>query len=211
MFNAAKPSLDQLPSSSQLLRSTFIAAVAAVAILVTVILPAEYAIDPTGAGRLMGLTEMGEIKRELEDEAERDREKDRNTSRRESTGLSIATRIFGLLIGTAHAQDKPQRSDEVTFSLKPGETHELKLSMKKGGVAAYDMAVEGGRVNFDLHAHGGGQSITYKKGRGSKGSEGEFTAAFDGSHGWFWRNRDRKPLTVRLKLRGAYSEIQHGK
>jgi len=73
MFNAEKPSLDELPSSRQLLRSTAIAAASAVAILVTVVLPAEYDIDPTGIGGVLGLSEMGEIKAQLAAEAEADR------------------------------------------------------------------------------------------------------------------------------------------
>ena len=74
MFNAEKPSLDELPSAAQLKKSTLIAAASALAILVTVVLPAEYAIDPTGVGRVLGLTEMGEIKSQLSDEAEADRQ-----------------------------------------------------------------------------------------------------------------------------------------
>ncbi|MGI9078303.1 MAG: hypothetical protein ACR2G6_13390 [Gemmatimonadaceae bacterium] len=31
-------------------------------LLVTVVLPAEYGVDPTGIGRLLGLAQMGEIK-----------------------------------------------------------------------------------------------------------------------------------------------------
>ena len=63
MFNANKPSLDQLPTTTQLIKSTIIAGLSALAILLTVILPAEYGIDPTGIGRGLGLTEMGEIKK----------------------------------------------------------------------------------------------------------------------------------------------------
>ena len=50
MFNSERPSLEELPSSAQLLKSTAIAAASAIAILVTVVLPAEYNIDPTGVG-----------------------------------------------------------------------------------------------------------------------------------------------------------------
>ncbi|MEM7529504.1 MAG: transmembrane anchor protein, partial [Pseudomonadota bacterium] len=50
MYNAKKPDLEDLPSPTQLLSSTIIALVAAIAILVTIVLPAEYGIDPTGAG-----------------------------------------------------------------------------------------------------------------------------------------------------------------
>ncbi|WP_103258216.1 hypothetical protein [Tabrizicola aquatica] len=55
-----------------LIRSTLLAAGAAGAVLVLFWLPAEYGIDPTGMGRLTGLTEMGEIKQQLAAEAAAD-------------------------------------------------------------------------------------------------------------------------------------------
>lgn len=58
-----------LPDASRLLRSTLLALATALVILVTIVLPAEYAIDPVGAGRVLGLTEMGEIKGQLAEEA----------------------------------------------------------------------------------------------------------------------------------------------
>lgn len=206
MFNAEKPSLDELPTAAQLLRSSIIAVVGAILILVTVIMPAEYGLDPTGIGNALGLTEMGEIKKELSDEAERDHGS--TLPDRDETGL--VNRLLGAIVGTAQASEKGTWQDEVRFELKPGDTHELKLTMKKGDVAEYEMIVEGARVNFDLHAHGDGEAVTYKKGRGSAGSEGKLVADFDGNHGWFWRNRDNKALTVTLKLRGAYSALKQG-
>lgn len=53
-----------------LLRATLGSAAAGAAILVLFWLPAEYGVDPTGLGRVMGLTEMGEIKQQLYAEAE---------------------------------------------------------------------------------------------------------------------------------------------
>lgn len=73
MYNANRPKLSELPSPARLLRSTLIAAVSAAAILVAVILPSEYGIDPTGAGRLLGLKDMGETKVRLAEEAAADR------------------------------------------------------------------------------------------------------------------------------------------
>ena len=69
MYNANKPNSDELPSSAQLIKSTVLAAIAAVVILLTVILPAEYGIDPTRIGKIFGLTSMGEIKMQLAEEA----------------------------------------------------------------------------------------------------------------------------------------------
>ncbi|MFK7861533.1 MAG: hypothetical protein AB8B64_22135, partial [Granulosicoccus sp.] len=45
-----------------LVKATLGAAIAAGAILTFVWLPAEYGIDPTGVGHVLGLTEMGHIK-----------------------------------------------------------------------------------------------------------------------------------------------------
>ena len=52
-----------------LIRATLGAMAAALAILVLFWLPAEYGVDPTGLGRVMGLTQMGEIKQQLYTEA----------------------------------------------------------------------------------------------------------------------------------------------
>ncbi|EOG7748906.1 hypothetical protein ACLIOC_003241 [Vibrio cholerae] len=72
MYNTDMPNRAELPTTKQLVRSTFIALGTAIVLLITVILPAEYALDPTGMGRALGLTEMGEIKAQLAQEAEED-------------------------------------------------------------------------------------------------------------------------------------------
>lgn len=203
MFNGQKPSLEELPTSAQLLKSTLIAGVSAVAILVTVVLPAEYGIDPTRIGGVLGLTEMGEIKRQLAEEAEADRKLDAADEQ-----SSLIDELFGIFVGAAHAQDAEVWRDEITFTLEPGESAEWKLVMTKGQTAFYRMTVTGGRVNFDMHGHGAGESVTYEKGRGSTGSEGPLVATFDGDHGWFWRNRDNADVTVTLQLRGEYAELK---
>ncbi len=102
-----------------------------VVILVTIVLPSEYGIDPTGAGKIMGLTEMGEIRQELKKEAEADHRS--SFSEREEPG--VVARLLGALVGTAHAQGTEAWKDEVRFELSPKQTHELKLTMKKDDVA----------------------------------------------------------------------------
>jgi len=70
MYSAKKPDASELPSTGKLLKSTGIAVAIASALLVTVVLPAEYGLDPTRIGSLLGLTEMGRIKMQLAAEAE---------------------------------------------------------------------------------------------------------------------------------------------
>lgn len=199
MNHANKPKLEELPSRTALFRSSIIAGVSVVAILVTVVLPAEYAIDPTGIGRVIGLTEMGEIKRELAEEAAQDELLHVDQS------SSVLDAIFGVFVGTVHAQEAWR--DEVTFTLAPGASAEIKLLMEPGMTAGYSWTATGGRINFDLHAHGDGQSIDYERGRGETSGDGSIEAPFAGEHGWFWRNRDRGDVTVTLQLRGAYAEL----
>ena len=210
MFNSQAPAPGDLPSSAQLLKSTVLAAAAAAVILVTVVLPSEYAIDPTGIGSAMGLTAMGEIKTQLAEEAELDRvnSMQSTTTAPAQEGSSLMDRIireFG--VSTAHAQEA-LRQDEMSITLQPGEGAEIKLMMLKGAKANYSWTANGGTVNFDTHGDGGGENISYEKGRGVSEKTGVLEAAFNGNHGWFWRNRTSAPVTVILKTDGAYSDIK---
>jgi hypothetical protein len=72
MYNTDLPARADLPTAAQLRRSTWIALASALAILGFVVLPAEYAVDPTGVGGVLGLTQMGEIKVQLAAEAAAD-------------------------------------------------------------------------------------------------------------------------------------------
>ena len=199
MFNIEKPSLNELPGLAQLRRSTFVAVIAGVLILVTVVLPAEFGIDPSSAGRMLGLTEMGEIKQELHDEAEQDQQ-----LHGDNQSLNLIDRVIGVFVKSAYAESW---KDTLTFTIEPGEHTETKLVMNEGDQVRYKWKSTGGRINFDLHAHGDGQSETYEKGRGATESEGSFVASFNGEHGWFWRNRDKKVVTITLELNGEYLEL----
>jgi len=84
MYNTDIPTRAELPTSAQLLRSTVIAIVAAAAILVSIVLPAEYAIDPTGIGRMLGLAEMV-------------RSRPNSQQRRRRTGRQASRVLFPLL------------------------------------------------------------------------------------------------------------------
>lgn len=215
MYNTDIPTRAELPTSAQLLRSTFMAIVAATAILVSIVLPAEYAIDPTGIGRMLGLAEMGEIKAQLAAEAE----KDRTAGQQGAVPVAVPTpdRRSGLLdwlfaeflVSPAAAQTTPaRRNDEMSITLKPGEGAEVKMVMVQGAKVNFSWAVTGGVVNFDLHGDGGGQETSYQKGRGVPGADGVLEAAFDGNHGWFWRNRGTSDVTVTLRTSGSYAEIK---
>ena len=168
-----------------------------------VYMPAELGQDPTGVGSLLGLTEMGEIKQQLAEEAAAD-----ELLHGTDQSSSLLNDILGLFVSTAHAQEAWQ--DEITFTLAPGEFTEIKATMEEGATLFYSWVADGGRINFDLHAHAGDENVTYEKGRGQTSGEGSFETPFAGDHGWFWRNRDDAEISVTLQLRGDYSAIVRG-
>lgn len=207
MFNSQRPNVEDLPTSRQLLRATAISAAVAGALLVTVVLPAEYAIDPTGMGRALGFTEMGEIKAQLAEEAAADRA---------ATALVADTTVPAAPAATAAEVTPPStpgvagaRSDVTEVTLTPGQGAEIKATMAKGATLTYDWSVSGGAVNYDTHADAPGIDYHgYDKGQNSAGEQGQLLAPFDGKHGWFWRNRGDAPVTVILRTQGAYTEIK---
>lgn len=210
MYNS-KPLNTDLPSSRQLLRSTIIAFIVAVVLLVTVVLPSEYAIDPTGVGRVLGLTEMGEIKGQLAEEAAADAARDAAAA---AAGVPVASAASSASPAAPSAAVTPaadtQWRDEMQVELAPGEGAEIKLAMTTGQKASFSWNAQGGVVNFDTHGDGGtgGESTSYEKGRGAAADEGVLEAAFDGSHGWFWRNRSDATVTITLRTAGDYAQIK---
>lgn len=218
MYNAETPLRAELPSSSKLLRSTLLAAVSAIVILVAIVLPAEYGLDPTGVGRVLRMTEMGEIKQQLAAEAAADASAAPAGSSA-STVAAAPANAGAAVSATPRAPDatpktaatpaaQPTWRDELTFTLTPGEGKEIKLRMAEGEKAEFQWTVDGGSVNYDTHGDGGGRSISYEKGRSVPADDGALVAAFTGNHGWYWRNRGSSDVKVVLRTRGQYTDIK---
>jgi len=216
MYNSDTPSRAELPSSKQLLRSTLIAMVVALVLLVAVVLPAEYGIDPTGIGGVLKLTAMGEIKQQLAEEAAAD-ELDRTSvplavvtdSESKETTRPASEPDSTLTDATAPMNADGWR-DEFSLSLTPAQGKEIKLVLTEGQSVTYEWSVNQGHLNSDLHTDNGpnGKSHSYRQGRAETLVEGDFTAVSDGAHGWFWRNRSEGEVTVTLRVRGDYTEVK---
>lgn len=247
-------------TSGGLIRSTLMAGGGALAILTFFWLPAEYGIDPTGVGGLLGLTEMGEIKQQLAGEAAAQDaaavapaagiasaavpgEVVARLDRIDAQLAHIAA-VIGADMATvpsapdvtapavpapepqavaepaptaaepaeapapAVVADAPGWRDEVVFTLGPTEAKEIKLVMAAGDVATFEWVSEGGGVNYSQHGDdGGANEVRFEDGRAAPGQEGTMTAPFAGNHGWFWRNRGDAPITVTLRVGGAYAQM----
>ena len=195
MFNTHKPSENDLPTSSQLLKSTIVAICVGCALLILIVLPAEYGTDPTGVGELLGLKKMGEIKTRLKQDF-----------LKENIGAKDELMV--------ESETGKGNQDVMEFVIAPDEAIEIKLEMKKGSIAKYNWTTKNGGLNYNLHGdgHKGSQkSISYKKRRMTSADSGEFKSEFDGYHGWFWRNRNNESVTVTLETFGDYILIKQMK
>ena len=140
MYNANTPRSADLPSSRQLLRSTLLAAIAAAVLLITVVLPAEYGIDPTGVGRTLRLTEMGEIKQQLAAEAESDAAPPPVA---QASSNAAPTAVPQAAAPAVEAATTAPWRDEMSVTLTPGEGAEIKLRMQAGDKADFRWVVQG--------------------------------------------------------------------
>lgn len=245
MYNTNYPDRADLPTTVRLIRSTVVAGVVSMVILVTIVLPSEYGIDPTRIGSLLGLTPMGEIKVQLSQEAAAQVkatvatgsvatmavvppsaaviELERRVAALEAliapiqapptteTALQEPLPLDVPVAEVAAVAEEPQAQgwrDEVSFTLSPGQGTEYKMVMAAGAIADYEFAVEGGIINYDAHGEGSGQEASFHEGRGVTGDTGQLEAPFDGTHGWFFRNRGAVDVVVTLRTGGEYTELR---
>jgi hypothetical protein len=157
-------------------------------LLVTVILPAEYAVDPLGTGAKLGLLELGE------------------------TGKQVAALEAGK--GSAPTgvpilapQEKAFAQETVTFRVKPKEGFEYKYRLEKGEALLYSWAASA-PMNTEFHAEPDGAprgyAQSYEKKDGMTGASGTLTAPFSGIHGWYWQNTTGQEQTVTLATAGYF-------
>src|SRR5687767_13390462 len=191
---------DTLPSGRQLLKLTALALAIAAVILFTIVLPAEYGIDPTGIGQRLGLTSLSGgtgAKPAAEPAAKME------------PSLSLSDMPANST--TVWKAERPYRSDELSLTLRPNEGAEIKALMQPGERFVFNWVAEGGTVNFDMHGEKlnakSDDFTSYWKGRSASAGHGEFQAPFAGTHGWYWRNRGTAPVTVKVKTSGFYEKL----
>lgn len=213
MYNSNIPTDRELPSTRQLIKSTILAFIGAMVILVTIVMPAEYGRDMTGIGSLLGLTKKGEIKMSLAAEAAAEQAAIDAATASSAPVVVEEAKPVDVISQNEQPTTNPIRSDQTIVTLQPNEGNEVKVDLKKGEVVKFVWTSDAGKANFDIHGDSKTLDIDYHGyGKGSSiREEGEIKAAFDGSHGWFWRNRSGAPLTITLETEGPYTEVKRVK
>ena len=194
-----------LPTVSQLIKATALALLVAGVILVTAVLPAEHGIDPTGIGKMLGLTKLSGSGDETVAPP--------LAATAEPTPLAnpaIAVSEAPTAAATVKKSTVAYRSEDMELTLQPDEGAEIKTAMRGGEQFVFVWSAPGGKLDFDMHGerpNAGDQFTSYWKGQQQANAQGTFVAPFDGSHGWYWRNRGTQPVTIKLTVSGFFDKL----
>jgi hypothetical protein len=168
-------------SNKALLQASFIALVIAAAVLVSVILPAEYNIDPTGLGAKLGLTALA------------------------NTDSSMNTNE-----GDATENTKIDATDIMQIIVPANRGIEYKFAMQQFKKMTYQWQTDGTALFFDLHGEPEGDTSGYYESYAIatvNEMQGSFTTPFAGIHGWYWKNTSDQEVTIKLTVSGEYTVI----
>ncbi|MBL4765953.1 MAG: hypothetical protein JKX67_11885 [Colwellia sp.] len=154
--------------------------------LVTMILPAEYNIDPTGIGQALGLTVFNNVAAETTSAASQ----------------KIAEKTTQKTTGAVE-------NIEIIVPAQSGV--EYKFIMAQHQKLSYQWLTNGTALYFDLHGEPEGDSTGYFESYAIAtltGMTGSFTTPFSGVHGWYWKNTSNTAVVVQLTVKGDYAK--HG-
>jgi hypothetical protein len=178
----------ELPSKRQLAITTLAAIAVAAVILVTTVLPAEYGIDPTGAGAALGLTAMS-----------------RPIKSAPPPPLPSGSDVKPVQDGPIGHYSAPFKVDHVQFTLGPYDYIEYKYQLVEGAQMNFSWSATRPVIN-DFHGEVNADPDREESFDKSpwQDAHGTFTAPFTGIHGWYWENPEGKPITVTLHTSGFY-------
>jgi len=100
------------------------------------------------------------------------------------------------------------QQDSVVLSIPAGKGIEYKLAMKKSAKTTYEWITDSGSLYVDLHGEPKGDKTGYFESytiATSNEMKGSFIAPFEGSHGWYWKNKSDKDIQIQLIFNGEYA------
>lgn len=176
------------PSPRQLATTTAIAIGIAAVILITIVLPAEYGVDPIGTGERLGLTAMS------------------RPVKVEALKLPEGSELKPVANGPESQYSASFKTDAVEFTLGPYDYVEYKYALDEGAQMQFSWHATA-LVTHEFH----GERVEHPDEATSydnnnyQAAHGAFTAPFKGIHGWYWENPGDEPITVTLKSSGFYA------
>lgn len=187
------------PSTRRLVKATALSIAVAGILLVTTVLPAEYGIDPTGIGSWLGLDVLAGTAEAAELPPTTQVELD-----------AVGQPAKPVEAGVVSKREGKYRSETLSLTLPPGKGGEIKAAMKTGDGMVFHWSANGD-VATDMHGERTGAAkdeyTSYWIEKVQRQASGSFTAPFDGTHGWYWLNRSREPVTVQVEVTGFQEKL----
>jgi len=182
-------------SAARIWKATISALVTSIVILVTVVWPTQYSLDPTSVGGLVGLKPAVVEGPGSVDELE----------------AIIAGNIRDAEPGAQRAYAERFQSEAVAIQLASGEEVEFKAHMKEGDTLLYSWQSPQ-PLYVDMH----GEPLTYPKEKavryeeidGAQSGHGRITAPFSGMHGWYWMNTSDSAVVIDLNVSGYFDKLE---
>jgi hypothetical protein len=121
-------------------------------------------------------------------------------------------RALGLLKTAATSspiipQANPYKVDTIELLLIPTQRVEYKYHLEKGATMLYTWKADA-PVVFDMHTVPDGKprsaSESFEAGEKDQ-AHGAYTPPYSGLHGWFWENRGKDTVNIRLTTAGFYT------
>lgn len=167
----------------------------AASLFVLFILPAEYDVDPTGVGALLGIKGMSTF------------------SELTKVANPVASSMAGesdIPVSKYHSPaDPPLEFVTVTIELVPFGQAEYKFMMEEGESLVYSWTTDEGLAYADLHGHtmvdGSELLVEYLKSDSVSGDSGNIHTPFTGEHGWYFLNLEEQTQVITLKVAGTFS------
>ncbi len=168
-----------MPTRARIAAATGISFVVASLLLIALVLPAEYGIDPLGTGRRLGLLDLFSAQ-------------DAATTPESEDAHEPPPRVY--------------KTESTSFTLRPSQAFEYKYRLEKdrGMVFAWKATA---KVKYEFHGEPEDHRLkvqSYEK-QESDFSSGTLTAPFTGIHGWYWENAGENDLTITLTTAGFYT------
>lgn len=201
------PTIAAPPSRKKLLIGSAAAIAVAAAVLVVFVLPAEYGIDPTGAGKALGLAELSGSGDEENIYLKRGQARKNvlltlDDSQQPSEAVLRETLADN---GVAFPASAAIQSDRFQFELLPYEGIELKYELAQGAPMIFSWHGTA-PLNVDMHSHpfeGGTEATESFVITDMQSQTAVYVAPFTGIHGWYWQNRTLENVTFTLDATGA--------
>ena len=188
----------------------------------TVILPAEYDIDPTGLGGILGLTALSGGRATVSPEIADDIMDPAGTTPATVPGtlpvpepdaaetMPGEYRKLPTPPGTDLSHQTVYRTEVLEIPLALDEELEYKASLAQGEPLLYSWETDEGMVYYDFHGEPAESDervfMSYEEGEKNT-THGYLIAPFTGDHGWYWLNISDHPVTVKLTVSGYYTWI----